>query len=293
VTKTARRPSSIPPTATATRSGADDSHGPSGTRRRGRRPHPRPAPPRETFLQRNRGAILGVALIVGVTILGGFVFLSATAPTYACSTVWQAPSPDPDPSVLGAPEDDMGRTHVTLGQFVRYTYCPPASGSHVNLTGQGPIAARFYGPDDTAGPQGWVHNLEHGGLVVLYSCQDGCPSQSDLDRLKALTQTLPKSPICGWSPGQIGPVIARFDQMAEPFAALLWDRVLYQQHLDIDQVVTFFTSEAERTNPEPLCPSPSPSTTPTPSASPATSPSPGTSASPATSPSPAASPSPS
>ena len=49
-----------------------------------------------------------------------------------------------------------------------FTYCPPASGRHYNASGAGPISPRLYGPDDRVNPQGWIHNLEHGGLVLLY-----------------------------------------------------------------------------------------------------------------------------
>ena len=61
----------------------------------------------------------------------------------------------------------MGRSHaVTVPQ--NYLYCPPASGTHLNAAGLGPIQPRVYKPDDKVGPPNWVHNLEHGGMVVLY-----------------------------------------------------------------------------------------------------------------------------
>jgi hypothetical protein len=257
VSKSSRRPSGASATSSS----------PSGTARAGRRERSRYVAPQKSFLERHRAVLLGLALVLGLGLVGGFVFLSATSPTFACSTVWQAPSPDPDPDRLGSVQDDQGRNHVTLGEFVRYTYCPPASGNHVNLAGLGPIAARFYGPEDTAMPQGWIHNLEHGGMVVLYSCAGGCPPQADLDALRALTSSLPDSPVCGLSPGQVGPVIARFDQTDQRFAALIWGRVLYQETLDTAEIVDFFLTEAERTNPEPLCaaPSPSPAASPSPS----------------------------
>ena len=67
-------------------------------------------------------------------------------------------------------QPDQGRTHIAVGQFVTYTYCAPASGSHVNKPGSaGPIPPRVYGPNDSVIPQGWIHNLEHGGLIVLYT----------------------------------------------------------------------------------------------------------------------------
>jgi hypothetical protein len=66
-------------------------------------------------------------------------------------------------------------------------------------------------------------------------------------------------------------VIARFEQMAWPYAALVWDRVLPMETVDQAAVLDFFGRYGERTNPEQLCqPSPSPSVSPSgsPSASP-------------------------
>ncbi len=69
----------------------------------------------------------------------------------------------------------------------------------------------------------------------------------------------------------MGPIIARFDQMAWPYAALVWGLVLPLQSLDTDQINAFFAQQGERTNPEPLCarptPTPAPTATPGPSAS--------------------------
>jgi hypothetical protein len=63
----------------------------------------------------------------------------------------------------------MGRGHTTtVTEKVTYVYCPPASGKHYNGQGAGPIKARLYGPNEKTVPQNWVHNLEHGGLVLLY-----------------------------------------------------------------------------------------------------------------------------
>lgn len=224
---------------------------PSGTSRAGRRERSRPIDDR-SFLERYRTAIVGVAVVAAVVLVGGFVFVSATSPTYACSTEWQ-PAAGSDTSRLGSPQDDMGRGHVQPGSFVRYTFCPPASGDHVNRAGQGPIDARFYGPEDQAPPQGWIHNLEHGGMVVLYRCGDGPCDGSDLDALRAMLATFPDSPVCGLPAGVQGPVIARFEDMPHDFAALLWGRVLYQDELDTAQMLDFFATEGERGAPEPQC----------------------------------------
>ena len=94
----------------------------------------------------------------------------------------------------------MGNTHVAVGTVVKYTYCPPASGHHYFASGQGPIPARPYGPNDSVIPEGWVHNLEHGGLVLLYSCDKGACDDATQAQLRTLVQGFPSSAICGTAP---------------------------------------------------------------------------------------------
>jgi hypothetical protein len=235
-------------------------------------------------MERYRGAIVAVAATAGVALIAIFVFASASASAYSCTTEW-SPSATPSPAAgatpaLGYVQPDMGRHHVNVGAKITYTYCPPASGSHDSAPGAGPIAPRLYGPDDTAIPDGWVHNLEHGAMVILYRGHDGDPGLTSEGQaeLRALFSGFPPSPICGIAPGtSVGPVIARFDQMAWPYAAIVWDRVLPLQTLDTGQILAFWQQWGEKTNPEQQCapPSASPSAAPSeaPSAAPSASPS--------------------
>ena len=89
--------------------------------------------------------------------------------------------------------------------------------------------------------------------------------------LTALFDAIPPSPVCGLEPGGLspGPVIARFDDMAWPFAAIVWDRVLPLQTLDQQAILDFYAVWGEKTNPEPQCnpPSASPSSSVEPSGS--------------------------
>ncbi len=261
--------------------------------RAGRRERARPAP-RGSFVQRYRSWLLAAAVVAVVAIVGAGVFSAATQPAFACSMEW-VPDPTSSPATGASPQPgyvqpDMGNAHVATGTVIRYTYCPPASGRHFNQSGVGPIPARPYGPNDGVIPQGWVHNLEHGGLVILYR-----GAEADQAALRALFDAVPVSPVCGFEPGGSapGPVIARFDQMAWPFAAIVWDRVLPLETLDQAAIFDFYARYAERANPEKLCPVPEPSAGPSASGSvaPSASPSAAPSVSAAPSASPAASPS--
>lgn len=239
---------------------------PTGTPRAGRRAQPVLA--QRSFIERHRGRLIWGGILVGVVLVAAFVLVSSSQPAYACSIQLDpAPSASPGASIVGQPEDDMARGHVAVGTSVTYTYCPPASGKHYNAPGQGPLPPRFYGPDTTIVPQGWIHNLEHGGLVILYNCAKGCDNAS-LDQLRQLASTFPASPRCKIAGGLISPVIARFDQMKASFAAIVWDRVLFQDTLNTSQILEFFKNVGETTNPEQQC-NPNASGSPTVSSNPA------------------------
>ena len=260
---------------------------PSSAARHGRRERQR-AVYKPSFMERYRTAIIVVAALAGVALLSVFVFLSAAQQNYACSTTW-TPDPTPSPAAgatpnLGYVQPDMGRQHVPTGSKVTYTYCAPASGSHYAQPAA-PIAARVYGPGDNVIPQGWIHNLEHGALVVLYQGSSTGATPDGQAQLKAFYDAFPASPVCQKPKGEIGPVIARFDQMNTPFQAIVWGRVLPLQTFDQATILAFWNQWGERTNPEKQCA--------VPSASPATSAAPSGSAAPSAAPSGSAAPSPS
>ncbi len=239
----------------------------------GRRPPGGPAPAPRSPLERYRGAIIGLVVLVVVVAGGAFLFLGATAPAYACSTELvpaAAPSPAPDATPrLGQVTRDLGRAHVETGSHVTYEFCPPTSGAHYNDARYGPIATRFYGADDQTEPQGWVHNLEHGQMAVLYRCPEGCDETAQA-ALRTLQQQLPASPLCAF-PATASVAVTRFDDMPTPYAAVVWGRVLFLDSLDVAAIATFSAQSADR-GPEPQCqnavpgasPSAAPSATPAP-----------------------------
>jgi hypothetical protein len=86
--------------------------------------------------------------------------------------------------------------------------------------------------------------------------------------LQALLAKWPLSPICKTAPGQVTPVIARFDQMARPYTAVVWDVVLPMDTLDENLLFEFYARQGEQFNPEKQCPAPTPTPGPTPTAGP-------------------------
>jgi hypothetical protein len=270
------------------------STGPTGTARTGRRT--RSTYQQRSFGERHRGTIVGIAAISGIALIGLFFVYSASRPLFQCTNIWE-PTPTASPAAGASPapgyvQDDMGRLHVPVGEVVKYTYCPPASGNHFFAAGLGPIPARFYGVNDKTIPQGWIHNLEHGALVLLYRGDSDGATTAGQQALRAFFDAFPPSPVCNITPGTSqGPVITRFDEMTSPFAALVWGRVLPLQTLDAAAILDFYAVWGERTNPEPQCAPPTPTPTPAPSGSPSASPSASGSAASSASPSGSAAPS--
>ncbi|HWH36528.1 MAG TPA: DUF3105 domain-containing protein [Candidatus Limnocylindrales bacterium] len=156
-----------------------------------------------------------------------------------------APSPAPEPTArLGFPATDLGRLHVPTGQPVTYAYCPPASGPHYN-SGQpnpAPMQPAVYPPAQERSPGYWVHNLEHGYIVLLYRCPSGqlgqgdCISRDELTQLERFFEQAPEPP---YSTCPNKTMVARFDSMTSRFALLAWDRALLVDEFDLDQALTF------------------------------------------------------
>jgi hypothetical protein len=144
-----------------------------------------------------------------------------------------APSPSPEPTPrLGFATRDLGRGHVPANTTVRYAFCPPTSGTHWNAA----VRRALYGPGDTLAPGQWVHNLEHGYVVIAYR------GEIDADALAQVRQVMDSAAPsdiavqCGL-PNKV--MALRFDDMAEPWAVLAWDRALFMSEWDPDEARTF------------------------------------------------------
>lgn len=246
----------------------------------------RPAPRSTTFLERNRNRLLWALGGAAFLLVGALAVLNFTTPAYACTNLfeptpapsWIAPSSAPvasgatpapaaTPPAPGYVQPDMGAIHVPIGDRVRYVNCPPASGKHYEAPG-GPIRAALYGPNDATLPQGWIHNLEHGGVALLYKCPGPACDEAGQAALSTLYAKWPNSPVCQVPPGNQTPVITRFDDMAWPYAVLVWDVILPLQTLDEAAIFDFYARQGERFNPEKVCAPPTPTPRPTPTAAP-------------------------
>jgi hypothetical protein len=80
------------------------------------------------------------------------------------------------PEIIGEGFCSEGGTHVDIGTTIGWGHEPPHSGPH-------------YPAWETAGEHTevvergyWVHNLEHGWIVLIYNCPAGCDAELDVLR---------------------------------------------------------------------------------------------------------------
>ena len=206
---------------------------PNSPRQGGRRP---PAAPSRRLSPRL--LLMGGSVAAAVLLLAFVFYGAATQRAYACDSRLTPGTAGPD----GEATRDLGNRHVAVGATLEYAYCPPASGNHFAERTKGPIPARFYPPSSEASPGGWIHNLEHGYVVALYSCGDtgsACPSEAELNALRDFQSGGPPTAgaqACG-IPSKV--LTARFDSMASRFALLAWNRAALSETFDVAAAQSF------------------------------------------------------
>lgn len=118
------------------------------------------------------------------------------------------------------------RDHVSTP--VDYADVPPTNGDH------NPCWAEWGVHDEEVPDEQWVHNLEHGGVVFLYRCPEGC--DEDVASLTDWADTL--------DPGRW--VVSPYSLMTWSFAAVAWDHRLLLGCLDLDAFEGFYNDHMGR-----------------------------------------------
>jgi hypothetical protein len=132
---------------------------------------------------------------------------------------------------VGQAIDEMPHTHVAPPAQVQYNHDPPTSGCHYSLGfGTAPLQPGAY--NQVVPPMYWVHNLEHGYIVVLYNCPSSCATQ--FQQLRQWFHGLAPDPTYGYAKVLILP----WTSMSVPFAAVSWDWY--------DPIPVFSISEVQR-----------------------------------------------
>ena len=123
---------------------------------------------------------------------------------------------------------------------VTYPDPPPTSGPH------NPCWGRWGVHDVPLAAERWVHNLEHGGVIFLYNCPDGC--DQEVAAIKQINRHRHRT------------IITAYDDLPTRFGVVSWGHRLLSDCLDLDAFNAFYEQnfdhapESNGNPPNPNCP---------------------------------------
>lgn len=146
-------------------------------------------------------------------------------------------SGDSEAGLPGRKMPVSGSDHIREGTIPVYQTRPPTSGPHY------PTWEPNYGVHEKEVPVGkWVHNLEHGGIVLLYKCSMDCPNR--LSEFRELHASLPKGRNA--QRGNARLLIVPYADMGRTFAVVAWGRLLELDEFDPEQITEFYEAFIDR-----------------------------------------------
>jgi hypothetical protein len=116
------------------------------------------------------------------------------------------------PALLDSP-------HVAIDTPVTYNSNPPASGPHYPIWAafqeyQAPVDRRYY-----------VHDLEHGAVVLLHNCaakDAGADCAANVAGLRAAVASIPDDPLCAGTEVRVRAIITPDPLLDVPLAVVAW-----------------------------------------------------------------------
>lgn len=143
----------------------------------------------------------------------------------------------------------QGAQHIQRGEsHVAYSTRPPTSGPHWSIAGEAPVAWGVYKapiPDEAQ-----IHNLEHGGIMIQYSCRD-CPElEAQLEDFYDRYTRANQLPLL---PNSTKIVVAPYYDMPSRIALTGWGRIDTFDTYDEQRLVRFVEAWRGK-GPEPTVP---------------------------------------
>ncbi len=120
--------------------------------------------------------------------------------------------------------------HIDPSQTGNWQTDPPNSGDHY------PILAPWGFSDRQIPPGNWLHNLEHGGIAVLYNCPEGCPD--DQEKIKRFRSSAPPDGTFH----EVKIVATPYPVPGHRFALMAWGWRLFLDSWDANQARKFYNS---------------------------------------------------
>lgn len=151
---------------------------------------------------------------------------------YSC----QDPSWTAAACVEGVVTDSPGDNgvHIDEPEAITYDDVPPSAGPHRGMWGA-------WGEYEFMPPQRYIHNLEHGGVALLYH---PCAPAEVVDQLRTFAQNRPPD-----DGGDFRWILTPYPDLPSTIAVAVWGKVYSSHCVDVDEI-TSFVNEFYRTAPE-------------------------------------------
>ncbi|MFV2063155.1 MAG: DUF3105 domain-containing protein [Chloroflexota bacterium] len=176
---------------------------------------------RKSAVWRRRLRVSAIAIAIGVPALLLFAFIGGVF--------------EPQLGVEAPNEGGVG-AHVGQGRELSQDNRPPSSGLHY------PSAASYSISAQPVPAGNWLHNLEHGGIVILYRCAD----QQECGEAASLVRGEVSSRASDGAFGQVKIVGTPYQDMDTPWTAVAWRRTLPLEEFDAEQLLAFYERYVDR-----------------------------------------------
>ncbi|MFY9614183.1 MAG: DUF3105 domain-containing protein [Candidatus Dormiibacterota bacterium] len=137
---------------------------------------------------------------------------------------------------------DEGHNHVPDGTQVAYKHLPPSSGDHYSSS-LGPLPWNTY--NNPVQPESFVHNLEHGGVVMVYKCTgtecDAMYKQAQDVFSKLPPKLEPVNPQGAQQIQEVKFLSTPYQGMSPKVALLAWDKEQDISSIDLATIQAFYT----------------------------------------------------
>jgi hypothetical protein len=180
------------------------------------------------------GGILGTAAVA--------ILIVALALNHAAQVSTQNRLPFQAVSgTVGTAVPDEGQTHVDPSTVPTYKSYPPASGPHYSAQGIAPVPWQTI---DTLQEGQYIHNLEHGGIAILYNC----PSGTDCTALKNSLENYVKN-LAPIEPTfhEVKVVLSPYSRnMTKKVALVAWDYIEFLDSYDQAEITRFYENHVNQ-----------------------------------------------
>lgn len=184
------------------------------------------------------GGVLGTAAVA--------ILIVALALNHAAQVTSQNRLPFQAVSTTqGQPVADEGRAHVDPSTNPTYQSYPPASGPHYSAAGIAPVPWQTIATSSSPLVEGqYIHNLEHGGMAILYNCPTGADCTTLQKALENyVTNLAPAEPVFN----EVKVVLTPYSRgMTKKVALVAWDYIEFLDVYDQAAITQFYENHVNK-----------------------------------------------